>query len=361
MVTARRPTIADVASRVGVSKSLVSFVFNDRPGVAPQTRELILATARELGWRPRPAARALSIRRSFALGLVVRRDPTVIAGDSFFPAFIAGVESVLADEGQVLVLSMVADAEAESRAYRTLSEDHRIDGAFLTDLRVEDSRLALLTELGLPAVTLGHPIGPSPFPAVSLADQPGVQQTVRHLLAMGHRRIGYVAGDVTMLHGLRRRDSFVAAMREAGLTDDLVEDTDFSAAAAVRATQRLLERTPRPTAIAYASDPMALAGLGVLQAQGLRAPEDVSVAGFDGTDLARYVHPALTTVVSDPVAWGREAARTLLRLISDGAADDVELPAARLQVARSTAPPAAESGEATSAPPQHPSTPTSSG
>jgi DNA-binding LacI/PurR family transcriptional regulator len=103
---------------------------------------------------------------------------------------------------------------------------------------------------------------------------------------------------------------------------------------------------------------MALAGLGVLQALGLRAPDDVSVAGFDGTDIARYVYPTLTTVVSDPVAWGREAARTLLRLIHDGAADDVELPAARLQVAQSTAPPG---GGADPAPPQHPSTPTSSG
>jgi DNA-binding LacI/PurR family transcriptional regulator len=352
-VAARRPTIADVAGRVGVSKSLVSFVFNDRPGVAPQTRELILQTAREMGWRPRPAARALSIRRSFALGLVVRRDPSVITGDSFFPAFIAGVESVLADQGQVLVLSMVADAEAEIRAYRTLVDDRRIDGALVIDLRVEDSRLDLLTELGLPAVTLGRPVGPSPFPAVSLADYPGVQQTVQHLLALGHRRIGYVAGDVAMLHGLRRRDSFVASMGAAGLPADLVHETDFSPASAAWATQCLLEQTPRPTAIVYASDPMALAGLGVLQTLGLRAPDDVSVAGFDGTDIARYVYPALTTVVSDPIAWGREAAQTLLRLIREGAADDVELPAARLQIAQSTAPPPGEASPTPAPAPVH--------
>ncbi len=335
---ARRPTIADVASQVGVSKSLVSFAFNDRPGVAPQTRELILATAREMGWRPRPAARALSIRRSFALGLVVRREPSVIAADSFFPAFIAGVESVLAEQGQVLVLSMVADAATEARTYRTLAEDHRIDGAFLTDLRVDDARLALLTELGLPALTLGHPIGPSPFPAVSLPDEPGIRESVAHLLALGHRRIGYVAGDISMLHGLRRRDAFVAALAEAGVVTDLVESTDFSPAAAARATERLLQRTPRPTAIAYASDPMALAGLGVLHGRGLRVPEEMSVAGFDGTDIARYVFPSLTTVVADPFDWGREAARTLLRLTVDGSVDDIELPAARLRVARSTAP-----------------------
>ncbi len=337
-MTTRRPTIADVARRVGVSKSLVSFVFNDRPGVAPQTRERILDTAREMGWRPQPSARALSIRRSFALGLVVRRDPSVIAGDSFFPAFISGVETILADEGQVLVLSLVGDAEAEARAYRTLAEDRRIDGAFLTDLRRDDSRLALLTELGLPAVTVGRPESASPFPAVHLADEPGTRDTVGHLLALGHRQIAYVAGDVTMLHGLRRRQSFVAAMHDAGMSTDSIEDTDFSPARSVSATRRLLQRSPRPTAIIYASDPMALAGLGTLQAMGLRAPDDVSVAGFDGTEMARYVYPSLTTVVSDPVAWGRAAASTLLQLVAEGKADDLELEAARLRIARSTAP-----------------------
>ena len=118
----------------------MSFVFNDRPGVAPQTRERILAAAKDMGWRPRPSARSLSTRRSFALGLVVRRDASVMTADSFFPAFIAGVESVLADEGQVLVLSVVPEA-TEPSTYRTLASDHRVDGVFLTDLRRADSRL----------------------------------------------------------------------------------------------------------------------------------------------------------------------------------------------------------------------------
>ena len=349
-MTRRRPTIADVASRVGVSKSLVSFVFNDRPGVAPDTRASILAAAREMGWRPRPSARSLSVRRSFALGLVVRRDPSVIAADSFFPAFISGIEIVLAEVGQVLVLSMVADEQAEVRAYRTLAEDRRIDGAFLTDLRRSDTRLPLLAELGLAAVTLGRPDSESPFPAVDLPDEPGVRETVQHLQSLGHRRIGYVAGDATMLHSLRRRESFVAAMVTAELSTELVENTDFSPAQAASATHRLLGRALPPTAIMYASDPMALAGLSVAHALGLRLPDDLSVAGFDGTDIARYVFPALTTVVSDPVAWGRAAADTLLRVIADGRADDVELPAALLRVAQSTAPPP----QHTPSPSEHP-------
>ena len=211
----RRPTIADVARRVGVSKTLVSFVFNDRPGVAPETRERILATAREMGWRPRPSARSLSIRRSFALGLVVRRDASVLTADSFFPAFIAGVETVLADEGQVLVLSMVPEA-TEVSTYRTLASDHRVDGVFLTDLRRADPRLPLLVRAG-PA---GRDLGPAGLGVARSRRRPrrpsGGRADGRAPADAGSRRIAYVAGDAAMLHGQRRRASFVAAMARPG-------------------------------------------------------------------------------------------------------------------------------------------------
>lgn len=335
----RRPTIADVAQRAGVSKGLVSFVFNDRPGVAPQTRERIVVAARELGWTPSATARSLSTRRSLALGLVVRRPTQVLVADPFFPAFIAGIETVLNRSGQVLVLSMVADEEAELRTYRTLVTDRRVDGVFLTDLRYRDPRLALLVELELSAVTIGRPEGESPFPAVNLDDDQGVRQSVEHLVELGHRRLAYVAGDLEMLHGRRRRTSFVTAMRAAGLPADQIIDTDFSPGQAGAATARLIELPVAPTAIIYASDPMAVAGMALLQRHGRLIPEQVSVTGFDGSDLASHLHPPLTTVAADPVAWGSAAAEVLLRLIADGEATDVELPAAQLVVGGSTGPP----------------------
>ncbi len=93
----QRPTISDVARRAGVSKGLVSLALNNRPGVAPATRDRILAAAAQLEWTPSPHARGLSLRSTLAVGLVVRRQPAVLAADPFFPAFIAGIESVLAD------------------------------------------------------------------------------------------------------------------------------------------------------------------------------------------------------------------------------------------------------------------------
>lgn len=343
-MSARKPTISDVASAAGVSKGLVSFALNDRPGVARGTRDRILAVADDLGWRPSVTARSLSTRTSFALGLVIRRAAEVISADPFFPSFIAGVESVLSEEGRALVLSVVPDEAAELTAYRTLAADNRVDGVFLTDLRHDDRRFALLDELGLPAVALGHPASSVGFPFVELDDTSGIQSAVRHLVSLGHTRIGHVAGDPAMIHGGRRRVSFAEAMRSAGLDACLVVETNFSVAQGADATRRLLDGPHPPTAIVYANDPMAIAGLGVAQQRGLTVPHDLSITGFDGTDISGYVFPALTTITSDPVEWGRVAARTLLDRIATGTAFNVALPPAQLLVRESTAPPPAPRG-----------------
>lgn len=332
-----RPTIADVARVAGVSKGLVSFALNDRPGVAAPTRERILAVAHDLGWTPSLRARSLSTDRAFALGIVIARNPEILSSDPFFPALIAGIETALAPVGQALVLSMVGDAEAEAASYRQLAAHDRVDGVIITDLRRDDPRLALIDELGLAAVTLGRPDVPSPFASVSLDDAPGIRAAVHHLAKLGHNRIAHVAGPSTMLHGARRREAFSSALVELGLTADLVVETDFSAVDGARATRELLSLPDRPTAIVYSNDPMAIAGMGVAQREGLRIPEDLSITGFDDSDVGRHINPSLTTVSTAAQTWGEAAATTLLRVIAGDLVEDIELSPARLVVRGSSA------------------------
>ncbi|HZX06509.1 LacI family DNA-binding transcriptional regulator [Kribbella sp.] len=335
----KRPTIADVARRAGVSKGSVSFALNGRPGLAQATVDKILAAADELGWRPSNRARSLSVSKAFALGLVITRDPAVLSSDPFFPAFIAGVESVLSTRGQALVLQVVADG-AEADGYRRLAQDARVDGVFLSDLRHDDPRIDLLVELGLPAVTLNSPDGESPFPAVVLDDRPGTVAVVEHLLGLGHTRIAHVAGPASFVHATARSTALVATLAAAGLSPVAVETGDFTAAGGIEATRRLLALPEPPTAIVYANDRMAIAGLGAAQAAGLTVPDDLSIAGFDDSELAEYVHPGLTTVRADPFRFGVAAAGTLNRVV-DGETDvpDIELPPAELVVRRSTSAP----------------------
>lgn len=332
------PTIVDVARAAGVSKGLVSLAINDRPGVSPATRLRVREVAEQLGWRPNVPARSLSTQTTYALGLVLRRDTGILSADPFYPAFTAGIESVLSAEGRVLVLSVVGDEEAEERTYRTLAADRRVDGVFLNDLQRDDRRLALVAELRLPAVLVGRLEGSAPLPSVALDDAPGVTAAVHHLVDLGHRAVAYVAGDPTFLHAQHRRQAFEGALAARGLTPVAVLDTDFSMAQGAAATAALLGGADLPTAIVYANDPMAVAGLGVLQGAGTDVPAEMSVVGFDGAELGRHTHPSLTTVRSDPQQWGAAAARTLLALAADGYATDVELPPAELVLARSTGP-----------------------
>ncbi|MEU8225774.1 LacI family DNA-binding transcriptional regulator [Kribbella sp. NPDC048915] len=333
----KRPTIADVARRAGVSKGAVSFALNGRPGLAQATVDKILAAADELGWRPSNRARSLSVSKAFALGLVITRDPAVLSSDPFFPAFIAGVESVLAPRGQALVLQVAGDG-SEADGYRRLAQDGRVDGVFLSDLRHDDPRIELLAELGLPAVTLNRPDKDSPFPAVTLDDRPGTSAVVEHLVELGHTRIAHVAGPPAFVHATVRATVFAETLAAAGLQPVAVETGDFTAAGGIEATRRLLALPEPPTAIVYANDRMAIAGLGAAQAAGLTVPDDLSIAGFDDSEIAEYVHPGLTTVRADPFRFGAAAAETLNRVV-DGETDvpDVELPPAELVVRRSTA------------------------
>ncbi|RZS91161.1 LacI family transcriptional regulator [Motilibacter rhizosphaerae] len=333
-----RVTIADVAARAGVSKGAVSYALNGKPGLTDATRQRILSAADDLGWRPSSRARALSDGRALALGLVVARPPQLLGADPFFPAFIAGVETSLAEVGQSLVLQVVLDEEREEAGYRRLARDRTVDGVFLLDLRVHDARIPLLRELGMPAVTLNRPTSPSPFPAVCVSQTRGIEEVVDLLVGLGHRRIAHVSGPRDLAHAEARRGALSDALARHGLEPAAVLEGDFSAPSGAEQTRRLLAAGTRVTAVVYANDLMAVAGMATLSDAGLRVPEDVSVTGFDDTLLAAYARPGLTTVATDALTWGRQAALTLLQLVEHGHADDVVLEPTRLVRRTSVAP-----------------------
>jgi DNA-binding LacI/PurR family transcriptional regulator len=334
---ARRPTIADVAKLAGVSRATVSFVLNDRPGVAADTQQRVRSAAEELGWTPSSSARALSTGRVRAVGLVLAREPELIGTDPFFPAFMAGIETVISETGDGLMLQM-SRPENEVDTYRRLAADRRVDGVFLTDLRVGDSRPALVAELGLPAVAVGAPDSGTGLPSVNLDDRPAVREAVRHLVGLGHRDIAYVAGPDEFVHARRRRQAWSDALAEAGLPRGTLLPGGFTAEGGARATRMLLERPTPPTAIVYGNDLSATAGMAVAQDAGVRLPQDLSVVGFDDVPLASYTSPPLTTCRANPVSWGRASAQALVELIETGTTVDLELEPAALVVRGSTGP-----------------------
>jgi len=180
---------------------------------------------------------------------------------------------------------------------------------------------------------------PSDCPALLVDDRPGIAAAVRHLVGLGHRRIAHVAGPARFLHGSVRRRAWEQALADAGLPATAVVEADFSAAGGAHATRLLLTSGDRPTAIVYANDLMAIAGLSVASEYGIAVPAQLSVTGFDNIDLAAHVTPPLTSVRTDPYVWGRAAADALLDLIAGEPVEDVPVSPAQLVVRASTAPP----------------------
>lgn len=333
----RKITIGDVAARAGVSKSAVSFVFNGRSGVGEEARERILEAARELEWRPDARARALSRSRAQALGLVIRRAPELLSTDPFFPQFVAGVESFLSTVGYALVLQVVDGEEAEREAYSRFAHEARVDGVFLTDLRVEDERPAELAALGMPCVLLGWGPGEGTEP-IGLDDAAGIRRAVRHLHALGHERIAHVSGADRYVHSRVRRDAWQTELAALGLQPGAVVEADFTGAAGARATHELLDDPEPPTAIIYANDIMAIAGISAAIDRGVRVPHDLSIIGFDDIPLAPYIIPPLTTVRQDVFQWGNACARALVSIVEGREPGPIDLPPVEFVVRGSTGP-----------------------
>ena len=301
-----RTTIADVARAAGVTKATVSHALSGNRPISEETRAKVLAAVDKLGWVPSQSARALANRHANAVAVVLARNPDVIANDSFFPAFIAGVESVLAESETALVLQVVSGREAEERAYRSLANG-RADGALLLDLRVDDWRVPFLDELGLPTVLVGAYDQQHPFSCIRTDDAAPIRDIVAHLREAGHERIAHVSGPLDYVHSRARAEAYIDEMH----SDELLREGDFTAASGRALTAELLALPERPTAIMYANDTMAIAGLSYARSQGLKIPDDLAISGFDDDHLSAHLSPALTSVSSDPAARGRAAARLL--------------------------------------------------
>jgi DNA-binding LacI/PurR family transcriptional regulator len=330
----RRPTIADVARRAGVSPAAVSFAVNGRPGVGEQTRARILETAKELGWHPSASARALTEARARTIGLVLARQTEELEADSFFVRFLAGIERKLAAADYALLLHVVPVAGAEKTlgAYERLAAGGRVDGFLLTDPELEDPRLHLLQAAGLPVVVAGRLEPGSPFPWVETDHDAGMVAAVEHLVALRHERIGFLGGSESYEHVQRRLSRWREAIRAAGLEPGpVVHATGDSNAAATAVLDG------GPTAVVCASDTLALAVISAARARGLVVPDDLSVTGFDDSVLAALSSPALTSVRVDYAEFGAAAAAALLAQIDGEQPPGYEPSKPVLEVRASTA------------------------
>jgi DNA-binding LacI/PurR family transcriptional regulator len=312
----KRPTIADIAARAGVTKAAVSFALNGQPGVSDATRERILAIAQEAGFQPSSAARALTAGRAGSFGLIIDRPALMIGVEPFFMQLLSGIQADLSQHHVTLQFSMTEDPGDEIAMYRQWWAQRRVDGVFVYDLQRDDRRIAVLEDLRMPAVVIGSPRGSGTLPAVWQDECEVVETVIGHLTGLGHQRIARVGGLARYWHTALRAEAFAAAASAAGVAAVQAE-ADYTAEHGAQATRELLSDARPPTAILYDNDVMAVAGLGAAQRLGITVPSDVSIVSWDDSVLCGITHPALTAVGRDIAGIGSTAAR-LLREMAAG-------------------------------------------
>ncbi len=323
----RRVTIVDIAHKAGVSRGAVSLALNGRPGLSTVTRERILSIAKEIGWYPSSAARALQGSRANACGLILARPAQTLAFEPFFTQLIAGIESELSARSIALTIQLVDQfqIEAEVELYRRWASEGRVDGVFVVDIRVDDPRLDELARLGLPAVVLAGSCGKHPLPTIWQDEAAAVAGAVRYLAALGHRRIARVGGAEGFVQTENRTAAYLRTVAELGLPAFVVT-TDFMASTGAHVTRQLLSDTRPPTAFIYESDVLAVAGLGVAHEMGMHVPRDVSLVACDDSPFCQVVHPPISAITRDIPGLGAEAGKRLIKLIESGECGDLELP-----------------------------------
>jgi DNA-binding LacI/PurR family transcriptional regulator len=237
-----------------------------------------------------------------------------LAYEPFFAKLLSGIEAELSARQFALMLQIVEDVDAETEVLRRWWAERRVDGVLLVDLRVDDPRVPLVEQLGLPAVIVGGPGATGSVPFFSGGDAEGIRQIVGHLVSLGHLRIDRVAGSPDFAAMKVRTRVFDQALRAGGARGRAVT-TDFSSSAGAAATRQLLGDKSPPTAIVYDNDIMAVAGLGAAQEMGVAVPSELSLVSFDDSSLCEVVRPALTARARDVVAYGARAAQALIALV----------------------------------------------
>ncbi len=315
-----RITILDVAKKANVSKVTVSYVLNGhgaKERISAQTAERVLAVAAELGYRPNAIARTLVTKRSDILAIVFQRGEYFTTWSSFTNEVMRGVSAAAVDLGYDLMLhtkNIAAEHEANALC------DGRVDGALV--LRDEgDPILGGLLQNNFPCVQFFTRTETAGAPYVDADNYAGGRLATRHLLDLGHRRIGMIRGSMRSTSSNDRYNGYRDALESAGVGVAPERVLSVSPNSDMEPLRQLMRQPDRPTALFVWSDEVAFACMTMIKELGLSIPEDVSIVGFDSVDRCEHSTPPLTSINQPVFEMASEATRLLVSIIRGEASD----------------------------------------
>lgn len=307
-------TLKQVAADAGVHPSTVSRALNQRTQhmVANEVVQKVLSSAKRLGYRVNTTAASLRTGSSRMVGVIL---PDI--SNPVFAPILGGITEALDQRGYATIIAETGLSSVDTAELVERLIGRQVDGLILATASRHDNVVATCVQMGVPVVLVNRAEDDGLASAVVSDDERGMAMAVDHLVQLGHRHIGHVAGPSDLTTGYRRRQGYEAAMRAHGLPSGPVEvATGYSREAGRLAADRLLDGG-RISAIVAANDLLALGVYQALSARGLRCPDDMSIVGHNDMPMIDLLQPPLTTVRISHREMGREAADLLLRNISD--------------------------------------------
>lgn len=308
----------DVAKLAGVSRTTVSFVLNDVPGmrISQETRQRVLDAARELDYHPDASARRLVTGRTQILAYVERQSPEQAFADAFMPQVLRGVHDAASRDGYEILFAPIPLESSNGRFSRLLKGRH-VDGIILSGPRTDDSELRKLLE-GMSPIVLQGQWPEINAPSVDVDNVKSARLATEHLISLGHTHIGMIVhAPDSFTASLSRVRGYRLALEAHGLqfNQDLVRYADFTPTSGEKAFRSILETSDPPTAIFISSDTVAIGAIRASQEMGYQIPDDLAIVGFDDIPMSVYLDPPLTTIRLPAYGLGWAAANLLIRMI----------------------------------------------
>ncbi len=316
-------SIKDVSARCGVSVATVSKALNDHSDIAEATKENVRRIAKEMGYFPNSSARALKTNRTYNIGVLFVDEAQSGLTHEYF-ANVLDSFKVEADRNGYDITFISKHTGQKNMSYYEHSKYRGVDGVVIACIDFFDPQVVELIRGELPVVTIDHVFDNRS--AIISDNVKGMHDLITYIYEMGHRKIAYIHGaDSSVTQN--RVGSFYKTLGELGIdvSDDYVRSGIYhDPVTTAKITKELLELKDRPTCIIFPDDFSTIGGMNAIKEMGLRIPEDISIAGYDGILLSQVLEPKLTTLQQDTKALGRNAAETLIALIENPKASVIE-------------------------------------
>ena len=310
-------SMKDISAVCGVSIATVSKALNDHRDIGEETKEHIRQVAKELGYSPNSAAKTLKTNRTYSLGVLFVDDEQSGLTHDYFAHVLDSFKRTAEERGYDITFINSCKTRPQRMSYLEHSRYRRFDGVVIACVDFEDPEVEELVRSNIPVVTIDHLFNNR---STIVSDNvKGISDLVHYIYEMGHRKIAYIHGaDSAVTQS--RLSSFYRTCEELGLEipSDYVREAPYRNTKDTYAeTVKLLDLKDPPTCIIYPDDFSCFGGINAIYARGLKIPDDVSVAGYDGIRIARHYRPQLTTIVQDTKRLGREEAIKLINLIEN--------------------------------------------